>query len=235
MEPDSIRHHFKAQVSDYPGLMKRLVPFFDEQREILLGLIPFDREAPLRILDLGCGPGLLAARLLSEYKHAELTAFDLTQEMLDSCRSRLSGVDRVSYQLGDFRSDDLGENYDLIVAALSLHHMELEERYGFFRRAYRSLKAGGVFLASEVIADESTAVREQQYQLWREFMERNGEDSAAWYRRHCEKDHPATISFLVATLSKTGFQAPGCFWRYLNFAVLSARKAAASETTPPTR
>ena len=133
------------------------------------------------------------------------------------------------------RSDDLGENYDLIVAALSLHHMELEERYGFFRRAYRSLKPGGVFLASEVIADESTAVREQQYQLWREFMERNGEDSAAWYRRHCEKDHPATISFLVATLSKTGFQAPGCFWRYLNFAVLSARKAAASETTPPTR
>lgn len=40
MEPDSIRHHFKAQVPDYPGLMKRLVPFFDEQREILLGLIP---------------------------------------------------------------------------------------------------------------------------------------------------------------------------------------------------
>ena len=63
MEPDSIRHHFKAQVPDYPNLMKRLVPFFDEQREILLRLIPFDREAPLRILDLGCGPGLLAARL----------------------------------------------------------------------------------------------------------------------------------------------------------------------------
>ncbi len=62
MEPDSIRHHFKAQVPDYPSLMKRLVPFFDEQREILLGLIPFGREAPLRILDLGCGPGLLAAR-----------------------------------------------------------------------------------------------------------------------------------------------------------------------------
>lgn len=227
METDSIRNHFKAQVSDYPALMKRLVPFFDEQREIMLGLIPFGREAPLRVLDLGCGPGLLAARLLSEYKRAELTAFDLTQEMLDSCRSRLSGVDRVSYQLGDFRSDDLGENYDLIVAALSLHHMELEERYGFFRRAFRSLKPGGVFLASEMIADESTAVREQQYQLWREFMERNGEDSAAWYRRHCEKDHPATISFLMATLAKTGFQVPGCFWRYLNFAILSARKPAA--------
>ncbi len=227
MEADSIRNHFKAQVSDYPALMKRLVPFFDEQREIMLGLIPFGREAPLRVLDLGCGPGLLAARLLSEYKRAELTAFDLTQEMLDSCRSRLSGIDRVNYQLGDFRSDDLGENYDLIVAALSLHHMEMEERYGFFRRAFRSLKPGGVFLASEMIADESTAVREQQYQLWREFMERNGEDSAAWYRRHCEKDHSATISFLVATLSKTGFQAPGCFWRYWNFAILSARKPTA--------
>ena len=65
MEPDSIRHHFKAQVPGYPGLMKRLVPYFDEQREIMLGLIPFDRGASIRILDLGCGPGLLAARLLS--------------------------------------------------------------------------------------------------------------------------------------------------------------------------
>ena len=210
MDTESVRQHFRTQVSDYAGLMTRLIPFYDEQRDMIVRFVPFTRTDPLEVLDLGCGSGLLAARILAEYGHAHLTAFDLTQEMLDSCRLRLTGHDRVTYRLGDFRTDELGSQYDLIVASLSLHHLQLSERPGFLHRAYDSLKGGGVLIASEVIVDESPSVREYQDQLWREFMTENGEDGMAWYRKHLEKDHPVPISLLLSMLG--GSQAC-CFWQ----------------------
>ena len=100
-------------------------------------------------------------------------AMDLTQEMLDACRRR-TDQNRVDYQLADFRTDELGSDYDVIVASLSLHHLTTEERPGFFERACASLKPGGVLIAAEVIIDESPAVRAAQYQLWQAFMSDNG-------------------------------------------------------------
>ena len=94
MDTTTVRQHFRVQVSDYAGLMKRLIPFYDAQQEIVLRLIPFERSRPLRVLDLGCGPGLLAAAILTEFNHAELTTFDLTEEMIESCRSRASALFR---------------------------------------------------------------------------------------------------------------------------------------------
>ena len=86
METDRVRHHFRVQVREYPALMKRLIPFYDEQREIILRLMPYDSAIPLNVLDLGCGPGLMAEKILSAYPNARLTAFDLTEEMLVTCR-----------------------------------------------------------------------------------------------------------------------------------------------------
>ena len=95
MDAQQVRNHFRVQVSDYPNLMKRLIPFYDEQREMMLRLIPFDRSHSLRVLDLGCGPGLMAAQTLSVYPNASLTAFDLTEEMLEACRLRLASISTV--------------------------------------------------------------------------------------------------------------------------------------------
>ena len=128
MDTEQVRDHFRVQVSDYPALMKRLIPFYDEQREMMLRLVPFEPSASIRVLDLGCGVGLMAADILSAYPNARLTALDLTEEMLEACRERIGRNESVTYQLGDFRDDVLGNDYDLIVASLSLHHLEHSER-----------------------------------------------------------------------------------------------------------
>jgi tRNA (cmo5U34)-methyltransferase len=77
-----------------------------------------------------------------------------------------------------------------------------------------------------VIIDESHAVRERQYALWRQYMAAQGEDGTAWYQKHVAKDHPVELSALLAMLSEAGFASAGCFWRYLNFAIISANRAA---------
>src|SRR5437867_4970580 len=181
METERVREHFRVQVSDYGSLMARLIPFYDEQRNLMLGLIPFGRQEALRVLDLGCGPGLMAARLLTEFPRSELTVFDLTAEMIEACRVRLGQHDRIRYLVGDFRSDDFGRGYDFVVASLSLHHLELSERLRFFKRVHDALKPGGYLVAAEIIVDESPVVRDQQYALWRQFMRDHGEDGDTWY------------------------------------------------------
>ena len=67
MKTQDVREHFRVQVPDYPGLMRRLIPLYDEQRALMRALIPFERDAALRVLDLGCGPGLIAADILTEH------------------------------------------------------------------------------------------------------------------------------------------------------------------------
>ena len=226
MKTQDVREHFRVQVPDYLGLMRRLIPFYDKQRDLMRALIPFKRDAPLRVLDLGCGPGLMAADILAEFPYASVTLFDLTTEMIGVCRARLEGSNRATYRVGDFRADDFGDDYDVIIASLSLHHLERSERPTFFRRAHQSLSAGGHLIAAEVIVDESPTVRERQYELWRQHMTAEGEDGSAWYQKHLAKDHPIEISTLLAMLLEAGFASPGCFWRYLNFAIISAHRTA---------
>ena len=90
----------------------------------------------------------------------------------------------------------------------------------------QGLVPAGQLIAAEVIVDESPAVREWQYELWRRYMNAQGEDGNAWYQKHLAKDHPVEISALIAMLTDAGFASVGCFWRYLNFAIISGHRAA---------
>jgi tRNA (cmo5U34)-methyltransferase len=226
VKTEQVQEHFRVQVPAYPALMERLIPFYDEQQDLMLSLMPKDRLKPWRVLDLGCGPGLMADRVLKEFRQAKLTLFDLTPEMIEECRSRLGDQDRISYRVGDFRVDDFGEFHDIIIASLSLHHAALSERPALAARLFRSLAPGGQLITAEVILDASLQVREHQYELWRAFMASRGEDGEAWYQKHLTKDHPVEISAWVRMLSEAGFRSVGCFWRYLNFAIFSGWKAA---------
>lgn len=163
MHAAQVKDHFRVQVSSYADLMTRLIPFYAVQRDVMVALMPSPRDAPLRVLDLGSGPGLIAERVLQAFPRAELTLFDLTPEIIDAARVRLDDDSRVVYRLGDFRFDDIGSSYDVILASLSLHHMEVGERQEFAKKLCRSLTAGGQVITSEVIVDESLSVRERQY------------------------------------------------------------------------
>ena len=94
------------------------------------------------------------------------------------------------------------------------------------RHLYRCLAPGGRLITAEVIVDESATIREQQYELWRRFMNAQGEDGGEWYKRHVSKDHPVEISDWVTTLEQVGCASAGCFWRCLNFAIIAADKTA---------
>ncbi|MFI5342095.1 MAG: class I SAM-dependent methyltransferase, partial [Candidatus Methylomirabilales bacterium] len=225
-EQEQVKEHFRKQVAEYVGLMRRIVPQYMEQQKFLCELIPFDCSRPIRVLDLGSGPGVLSELVLKRYPEAQVIAFDLTEEMLTACKQRLSAFEgRFDIRQGDFRTDSFGTGYDAILAGLTLHHLDNEERQEIYSRLYGALKNPGVFLAREVVVDEDPFVSEWHYSLWRAFMRTNGEDDAFWYGKHREKDHPASVEQQLAWLRRTGFVHTACHWRYWNCAIISGHKA----------
>lgn len=225
METGNVKEHFAKQAGDYERLMTRLVPHYLEQHEVMLRLIPFARTDNITLLDLGCGPGVLAELVLDAFPQARVVAFDLTEQMLEACGKRLARYgQRFTLQQGDFRSEPLGHGYDLVMAGLSLHHLDHAEKQEIYKRIFAALNPNGFYLAREIIVDPSPVVTKLHYRLWREFMRAQGEDDAVWYAKHREKDHPAAIESHRAWLAAAGFTSPACHWQYCNFAILSAGK-----------
>ena len=226
MEQSQVKDHFRSQVHEYEDLMRRIVPGYDIQSSLLIDLIPFDATAPMRVLDLGSGPGTLAKLVLERYSNAEVVAFDLTEEMLDAARDRCGEFgSRLATVVGNYAVDDVGSSYDLVLAGLTLQHLDDRQRLDVLRRLHAALTRGGVFLAREVVADDDPFVADWHYRWWREFMAEQGEDGDHWFQKHLSKDHPVSVQKQLGWLKSVGFSHAACHWRYMNFAVLSAHKA----------
>lgn len=225
METEQVKDHFRRQVSEYEDLMRRIIPEYDFQAQLMLDLIPFDRSAGIRVIDLGSGPGTLSELVLDRYPNATVLAIDITDEMVSTARSRCGRfADRFSAMTGDFGEIEIPRGFDLVLAGLSLHHLNEEARLTLLSKLYPSLHPEAAFVSREVVIDPDPYVSDWHYRMWRQFMDSNGEDGATWFQRHLAKDHPATIDSQLAWLKSAGFAHAACHWRFLNFAVLSAHK-----------
>ncbi len=225
MDAQKVQEHFARQAGEYEQLMARLVPHYHEQHTIIAKLIPFGRQQPMKVLDLGSGPGVLAELVLKLFPKAEVVVFDLTEKMLEACTKQLAPYrERLTVVQGDFKTDSLGPGYDLIMAGLSLQHLNHDERRRIYKDIYGSLNLGGMYLAREIVVDPSPYVTDWHYRLWRDFMRSHGEDDALWYEKHRAKDYPATIEQNLTWLAEAGFGQTVCHWRYFNFAILTAQK-----------
>jgi tRNA (cmo5U34)-methyltransferase len=100
-----------------------------------------------RILELGIGTGETARRVLELHPGAELVAVDESEEMIDVARTTVGG----DLSVARLQDELPAGPFDLVVAALSVHHLDAEEKRDLFRRLARSLRPGGRFVLGDVV------------------------------------------------------------------------------------
>ena len=107
-----------------------------------------------RVLDVGCGRGLLAIGAAKRLKNGKVVGidvwspFDLSGNSADAARAnaKLEGVaDKVRFETSDARKLVYPDNhYDVVVSNIALHNIpESEDRAQAVREMFRVLKPGG--------------------------------------------------------------------------------------------
>ncbi len=106
------------------------------------GWVASSRREPPRVLDVGCGTGLLR-RLLDGGTWSEYVGVDLSETAIDAARA--GPTDRSQYVVGDAMALDLGR-FDIIVVNEVLYYAD--DPRAFLTHVRGSLAPGGVALIS---------------------------------------------------------------------------------------
>ena len=108
-------------------------------------------DAPLSVLELGSGPGHLAATILSACPVSEYVALDFSDAMHELARAHLGPLaNRVRFERRDFREPDWTSGFspfDVVLTLQAVHETRHRTRSpALFQQIRGSLKPGGLFL-----------------------------------------------------------------------------------------
>ena len=141
---------FHFDPATYMDLMNQEVPSY---RELQHNLAEATRGLePTSILELGVGTGETASSVAAVHPAARLVGIDESAPMLDVARERLPNADLRVQGLEDPLPDG---SYDLIVSALTVHHLDGPGKADLFRRVHDRLRPGGRFVLADVIVPEN--------------------------------------------------------------------------------
>ncbi|MCQ9156030.1 dethiobiotin synthase [Acidomonas methanolica] len=116
----------------------------------------FADTPPRRILEFGCGTGMLTARLRALFPDAEILATDISPRMLDRAARRLAGMN-VRFAPLDAGNPEMGGRYDLVCSNFCLQW--IAARADALQRLSTLLEPGGRLMV--------TTLAEGSFREWR--------------------------------------------------------------------
>jgi tRNA (cmo5U34)-methyltransferase len=167
---NEIQRTFDYISKKYDKQRKRFVPCFDDLYGVSVSVASVDKENP-DILDIGAGTGLLSEFLMERYPKASLTLIDLSEKMLDIAKDRFRSNSNVKYIIGDYSRYDFVEKYDLVVSALSIHHLKNEEKKKFYKKSYSMLKQSGIFVNADLESGETPYIENLNKTTWKQYIQ----------------------------------------------------------------
>jgi len=149
--PSPIDFHDPAQARTWMQETVRIRPwrprFFAAFADALNGY----GNRTVRVLELGSGPGHLAAAILTHCRVAEYVALDFSEAMHDLAREHLGKLAaQVRFACRDFREPDWASAFspfDAVLTLQAIHETRHRNRSpALFRQIREILKPGGLFL-----------------------------------------------------------------------------------------
>lgn len=184
------------------------------------------------ILDIGCGAGNYALKLLSVMPNANVTLNDLSNVMLTKAVERVQPQTTGSVTVipGDIRQIELGENkYDVVTAGATLHHLRTDAEWELvFRKIWRALKPGGSFWIIDLIEQSTPVLQAMMWQRWGSYLcgLQGPEYRDKVYTYVEAEDTPKPLQFQLDLLRRVGFERQEVLHKIACFAAFGGIKGA---------
>lgn len=226
MDTTTLKRAFDLSATTYDQSRRQLIPCFDDFYGTVLALLPEDRQAPLRVLDLGAGTGLLSQLVASRLPRARIQLMDISEAMLAKAKERFAGSSAaVEFVVADYTTGVSGE-FEVVLSALSIHHLSDRHKAQLFRAVHGVLVRGGLFVNADQTLGATPRIDTLYRQRWLHQVRESGiaatELEAAVARMR--EDKMAPLAEQLAWLRQAGFTEVNCWYQNHSFAVYSGEK-----------
>src|SRR5262245_1476120 len=128
-----------------------IMPEGRSQFDILLHLLRQRSQPTRRVVDLGCGDGVLLDAVLRAFPGATGIALDYSETMREMAAKRLAPFDgRAAVRPTDLRDSgwrsELGGPVDVVVSGFAIHHLPDDRKRALYAEVFGALAPGGTFL-----------------------------------------------------------------------------------------
>ena len=228
-------------IATYLRGVRASIPGAQMQIELLVRLLRAWRPRLGRVLDLGCGDGVLGRAVLKAFPKASCVFVDFADGMLAAARTHLGATRRAQIVKADFATPAwracLGpaQRFDAIVSGGAIHHQPDPRKRSLYRELHQMLVPGGVLLNLEHVASLTHGVEAVSDGYFIEHLvafhaqARSGKTprqiAQEYFRR---PDKQANLLAPVETqcrwLRQIGFRDVDCFYKLFEFALFGGRR-----------
>src|SRR5574344_663857 len=138
MDIEKVKNQFDIIAKHYDSHRRCFIPCYDDYYVRSVSLLKEYKDKAKNIADLGAGTGLLTKEMFLLYPEARFTLIDLSADMLEIAKTRFAGLDNFEYLEDDYISH-LPSNYDIICSALSIHHLDNDDKPNVYANICKSL------------------------------------------------------------------------------------------------
>jgi tRNA (cmo5U34)-methyltransferase len=233
----TIDQAFNAATSTYDDWMQRALLGYADLFETGINIIPFPKDAPIRVLDLGAGTGLFSKKVFAVFPKAQFVLVDVADKMLDVARERFQGfAGQFQFEISDYREMKFQQDFDLVISSLSIHHLEDADKRALFKAIFRALRDPGAFINVDQIRGETQNLRNLYWNRWMKHVHQSGasdDQIQASINRRREFDKEALLTDQLGWLKESGFSNVDCVYKNYFLGVFLAIKGdMKSQNTP---
>lgn len=219
--------------------IRKAIPLADEQIYIMLKIISYSNLNIDKILDLGCGDGILTASILEYYPKASAILVDISEPMINIATKKLSNYQKnLEFMIADCGDITWIENirpkapFDLVVSGFMIHHLSHQRKKELYREIFSILKPGGLFLNLEHVASSSEWVSsifgeifiDSLYNMHASKKTRQEVADEFYNRDDKESNILAPVEIQCEWLKEIGFSDVDCYFKIFEIALFGGRK-----------
>jgi tRNA (cmo5U34)-methyltransferase len=230
---EQIRQRFDAAVDQFSNLQTGQTAVIDAPYclELVTQTAATLTRGAKSVLDVGCGAGNYALKLLEFLPNLDVTLIDLSRPMLDRAVQRVQAATtgRVLAIQADIREVELDQSsFDLVLAGSVLHHLRQDSEWkSVFRKFYHSLRAGGSLWIVDLIEHTNPCIQDIIWKRYQKYLSHlGGEDFIQLVATEiAQQDTPRPLLFQLDLLREVGFDQVEILHKHLCYAAFGAIKS----------